>query len=218
MILFSRNYDSFEQVKALTAEIHALRSPAIVDCGGPRRRPRASVSSRALHAFRRCANWGCIWDETKSQALQKAEWCGWILAAELRACGVDFSFTPVLDLDFERCAVIGNRAFHRDPSVVAQLVHALQIGLRKGGMPTVGKHFPGHGYVNEDSHHEVPVDQRSLAELMADDIDPYRQLIPHGLTSVMPAHVIYPQVDSQPAGFSAFGCTTFCVSRWVLTA
>ncbi|MFO1380211.1 MAG: beta-N-acetylhexosaminidase [Chitinivorax sp.] len=201
VILFARNFESIEQLQALTAEIHALRRPPLliaVDHEGGR-------VQRFKQGFTRIPpmrELGAIWEQNQKQALQLAEWCGWILAAELRACGVDFSFTPVLDLDFERCAVIGNRAFHRDPAIVAQLVHALQIGLRKGGMPTVGKHFPGHGYVNEDSHHEVPVDQRALADLQRDDIDPYVRLIPHGLTAVMPAHVIYPQIDSQPAGFS----------------
>jgi beta-N-acetylhexosaminidase len=117
---------------------------------------------------------------------------------------VDFSFAPVLDLDLGRCSAIGDRAFHRDWKVVAELAGALVEGLRSLGVAAVGKHFPGHGYVEADSHTDVPVDDRALAEIEAGDIAPYRALIPHGLAGVMPAHVIYSRIDPHPAGFSPF--------------
>jgi len=116
---------------------------------------------------------------------------------------VDFSFTPVLDVDFGASGVIGDRAFHSDPAAIAQLSAALINGLRAAGMASVGKHFPGHGHVRADSHLAVPVDDRSYADIEAADLVPYRELIGHGLSAVMPAHVIYPEVDAHPAGFSS---------------
>ena len=125
-----------------------------------------------------------------------------MLAAELRACGVDFSFTPVLDVDYGASGGIGDRAFHSEPQAIAELAHSLLLGLKQGGMPTVGKHFPGHGFVKADSHLEIPVDERSYADIEMCDLIPFRQMVNFGLTAVMPAHVIYPKVDNQPAGFS----------------
>jgi beta-N-acetylhexosaminidase len=128
-----------------------------------------------------------------------------VLASELRACGVDFSFTPVLDLDWGESGIIGDRAFHRDPRVAALLAKSLMHGLLQAGMSNCGKHFPGHGFVKADSHTDVPVDDRSLNAILADDAAPYGWLS-CALASVMPAHVVYPQVDDLPAGFS---------SRWL---
>jgi beta-N-acetylhexosaminidase len=125
-----------------------------------------------------------------------------VLAAELSAHGVDFSFAPVLDVDFGSSSVIGDRALHSDPQAVARLARALVDGMARIGMGAVGKHFPGHGYVRADSHDEVPVDERDLATIEASDLVPYRTLIGRGLAGVMPAHVIYPKVDARPAGFS----------------
>jgi beta-N-acetylhexosaminidase len=136
------------------------------------------------------------------RALEAATAAGHVLASELRACGVDLSFTPVLDLDHGGSGVIGDRAFHRDPRVVAALAKSLMHGLLEAGMRNCGKHFPGHGFVKADSHTEVPVDRRSLAAILADDARPYEWLA-GSLSSVMPAHVIYPKVDANPAGFSA---------------
>jgi beta-N-acetylhexosaminidase len=127
--------------------------------------------------------------------------CGYVLGAELRACGVDLSFTPVLDLDYGESGVIGDRAFGRDPRVVSLLAKSLMHGLLQSGMANCGKHFPGHGFVKADSHTEIPVDRRSLKAILADDSAPYRWL-GTVMRSVMPAHVIYPKVDSRPAGFS----------------
>lgn len=207
VILFRRNFESIEQLKALTTEIHALRSPHLliaVDHEGGR-------VQRFLPGFTRLPPMqvlGTAWEENPVQAQSLAETVGEVLAAELRACGIDLSFTPVLDLDWSRCAVIGNRSFHRDPAVVSALAAALIHGLKRGGMAACGKHFPGHGWVEGDSHHVIPEDERSLEEIRAGDLVPFAQLAEAGLASVMPAHVIYPKVNSQPAGFSSFWLQT----------
>lgn len=197
IILFARNYESPEQLERLTAEIGTLRSPrlpiAIDHEGGRVQRCRSGFTR--LPPMRRL---GELWAQDREAALSTAQQVGYVLAVELRACGVDLSFTPVLDLDWGGSTVIGDRAFHADPLVVSRLAGALIEGLRSAGMVACGKHFPGHGWVTADSHIAIPVDRRSLAEL-APDMEPYRQL---KLDAVMPAHVIYPQVDSLPAGFS----------------
>lgn len=199
LILFSRNYQSREQLARLTAEIHGLRSPrlliAIDHEGGRVQRCREGFTR--LPPMRRLGDW---WERNSQEALAAAHDIGYVLAAELRQVGVDLSFTPVLDLDWGRSQVIGDRSFHRDPAVVTQLAGALGEGLRDAGMAVCGKHFPGHGWVEADSHVAIPVDERSLEELAA-DIEPYRQL---KLDAVMPAHVIYNNIDSKPSGFSTY--------------
>lgn len=201
VILFRRNFQNIEQLKALTADIRSLRSPALliaVDHEGGR-------VQRFLEGFTRLPPMnvlGELWQQDEAAARAAAEDVGVVLAAELRACGIDLSFTPVLDLDWGRCAVIGNRAFHREPAVVAELALALQRGLQQGGMSTCGKHFPGHGFVSGDSHFVMPQDDRSLSELEADDLIPFARMAAAGMGSVMPAHVVYPAVDQRPAGFS----------------
>lgn len=202
VILFRRNYQSRSQLQELCAEIKALRTPELViavDHEGGR-------VQRFIEGFTRLPAMnvlGRIWEEQGRQAAEAAaEQVGWVLAVELRACGVDLSFTPVLDLDWGQCAVIGNRSFHRQAEIVGALALALQRGLNRGGMQSCGKHFPGHGFVAGDSHHVLPEDPRSLAELMAEDIQPFRSLAAAGMAAVMPAHVVYPAVDSRPAGFS----------------
>ena len=197
IILFGRNYQCPEQLENLTAEIRTLRSPrlliAIDHEGGRVQRCREGFTRLPpMHRL------GEMWDDKPDEALAAARDIGYILAAELRARGVDMSFTPVLDLDWGRSTVIGDRAFHSDPAVVSQLATALIEGLHSTGMIACGKHFPGHGWAVADSHVAMPVDERSLAEL-APDLQPYRQI---KLDAVMPAHVIYPQIDSRPAGFS----------------
>lgn len=203
VILFRRNFQNVEQLKALTADIKSLRTPELiiaVDHEGGR-------VQRFIDGFTRLpamAALGKMWDEQgRAAAETAAEQVGWVLAGELAACGVDLSFTPVLDLDWQQCAVIGNRSFHRQPETVAALALALQKGLNRGGMKSCGKHFPGHGFVSGDSHHVLPEDPRTSDELAA-DILPFRQLAAQGMAAVMPAHVVYPQIDSQPAGFSAY--------------
>ena len=197
IILFSRNYADPEQLSALAAAIHALRTPALliaVDHEGGR-------VQRFRDGFTRLpamATLGKLWDENPENALSAARQVGYVLAAELRARGVDYSFTPVLDLDYGPSRVIGDRAFHRQPAAVVALAAALGEGLHLAGMGSCGKHFPGHGYVIPDSHVELPVDDRTL-EVMQEDILPYRQL---PLDGVMAAHVIYNCVDCNTAVFS----------------
>jgi beta-N-acetylhexosaminidase len=201
VILFSRNFESLTQLQVLTAEIRALREPALIIAvdheGGRVQRFRDGFT--AIPAMRKL---GHLWDTDEDAALKAAHAAGLVLAAELTSVGVNLSYTPVLDVDFGESGVIGDRAFHRDASAISALAAALQRGLKDGGLASCGKHFPGHGHVRADSHHEVPIDDRPLAEIEADDMLPYRQLIPAGLASVMPAHVIYPAVDAHPAGFS----------------
>jgi beta-N-acetylhexosaminidase len=201
VILFSRNYQSPAQLARLTSQIHGLRTPPLliaVDHEGGR-------VQRFREGFTRIPcmrELGRIWDDSPHRAKSLAREIGWLLAAELRAGGVDFSFTPVLDLDYGQSSVIGDRAFHSDPQVVAELAHQLMLGMKQGGMAAVGKHFPGHGFVRADSHLEIPVDERSYADIEMADLIPFRQMIDFGLPAVMPAHVIYPRVDKVPAGFS----------------
>ncbi|KLT72730.1 beta-hexosaminidase [Neisseria arctica] len=202
VILFRRNFENIEQLKALVVEIKALRTPELiiaVDHEGGR-------VQRFIEGFTRLPAMsvlGEIWDESGADAAKaQAEQVGWVLATELSACGIDLSFTPVLDLNWGQCAVIGNRSFHREAEVVTELALALQKGLNRGGMKTCGKHFPGHGFVEGDSHHVLPQDNRCLKELEAADILPFRRLAAEGMAAVMPAHVVYPLVDSKPAGFS----------------
>jgi beta-N-acetylhexosaminidase len=201
VILFARNYADPRQLRGLTEAIRGARTPSpliAVDHEGGR-------VQRFLEGFTRLPPMralGRIYDRNPALAANLAGAIGVVLAAELAAHGVDFSFTPVLDLDFGSSGVIGDRAFHSDPAAVASLAGGLVAGLARAGMAAVGKHFPGHGYVRADSHHEVPVDDRDLAEIEAADLVPYRALIGRGLAGVMPAHVIYPRVDARPAGFS----------------
>jgi beta-N-acetylhexosaminidase len=202
VILFRRNFQSVAQLRALCAEIHALRNPPLLiaaDHEGGR-------VQRFLQGFTRLPPMrllGAAWQADAIAACQLAETVGYVLAAELRACGVDLSFTPVLDLDWDHCAVIGDRSFGRDPEAVSQLALALQRGLLRGGMTSCGKHFPGHGWVAGDSHHVIPLDERSLAAIEQDDLRPFARLAAAGMGSVMPAHVVYPAVDNLPAGFSS---------------
>ena len=203
VILFRRNFENVAQLKGLVREIKAVRTPELivaVDHEGGR-------VQRFIDGFTRLPAMnvlGRIWDEQGPDAAKaQAEQVGWVLAAELSACGIDLSFTPVLDLDWGQCAVIGNRSFHHDAETVAELALALQKGLNRGGMKSCGKHFPGHGFVEGDSHHVLPQDDRSMAELEAADIVPFRRMSAAGMAAVMPAHVVYPQVDGNPAGFSA---------------
>jgi beta-N-acetylhexosaminidase len=201
VILFARNYAAPDQLRALTRSIHTVRSPPLlvaVDHEGGR-------VQRFLDGFTRLPPMrvlGRVYDGDPTLAENLASAIGVVLAAELAAHGVDFSFTPVLDVDFGSSSVIGDRAFHSDAGVVARLAGALIDGMARMGMGAVGKHFPGHGYVRADSHHEVPVDGRDLAAIEATDLLPYRALIGRGLAGVMPAHVIYPKIDTRPAGFS----------------
>ena len=209
LILFSRNWRDRVQLTRLVAEIKSIR-PDVVVCvdheGGRVQRFRSDGFTHLppMHAFGE--RWMHDGDQGEGHgaltACDMASAAGYVLASELRACGVDLSFTPVLDLDHGRSGVIGDRAFHRDPRVVATLARSLMHGLLQAGMSHCGKHFPGHGWAEADSHVAVPTDERPLDALLADDARPYEWLS-SSLASVMPAHVIYPAVDARPAGYSA---------------
>ena len=200
IILFGRNWQDRRQLSALCAEIKSLRQDLLicVDHEGGRVQRFRTDGFTHLPPMRAL---GSLWMKDQLAATNAATACGYVLGAELRACGVDFSFTPVLDLDWGESGVIGDRAFGRDPRVVTLLAKSLMHGLLQAGVANCGKHFPGHGFVKADSHTDIPVDRRSLKAILADDAAPYEWLNTT-LTSVMPAHVIYPKVDARPAGFS----------------
>ncbi len=201
VILFARNFESPEQLKHLTRGIHELRNPALpiaVDHEGGRVQ-RFRDGFTAIPPMRAL---GERWNQSPEDALRIAEGVGYVIGAELIAHGVDFSFTPVLDVDWGESGVIGDRAFHSRPEVISRLARAVMSGLASTGMIAVGKHFPGHGYVRADSHHEIPVDERRLEDIWNADMVPFRDLADGIMSAVMPAHVIYPAVDNQPAGFS----------------
>jgi beta-N-acetylhexosaminidase len=201
VILFTRNFESIAQITELVKAIHAVRSPHLlvaIDHEGGRvqrfhegftRLPPASV-------------FGKMYRDDADRARKYAEQAGWLLAAELRAIGVDFSFAPVLDLAHGVSGVIGDRAYHAHPEVVATLAYASMHGMLRAGMHAVGKHFPGHGGVAEDSHLALPVDHRELSVLLKEDIVPFAKMIANDLSGIMPAHVIYDRVDNKPAGYS----------------
>ncbi len=200
VILFARNYTDRAQLSALCDAIHAARPGVLIAVdheGGRVQRFRTDGFTR-LPAMRRL---GELWERDVLQACKAATALGYVLAAELRACGVDLSFTPVLDLDFGQSEVIGDRSFHHDPRVVTLLAKSVNHGLREAGMANCGKHFPGHGFVAADSHVAIPVDERDPKEILAQDAAPYDWL-GMSLSAVMPAHVIYPKFDKHPAGFS----------------
>ncbi len=201
VILFARNYRSPAELAALTAEIHALRDPALIIAadheGGRVQRFREPPFTR-IPAM---AELGRLWDEDVLLACRTAASAGFVMAAELRAFGVDLTFAPVLDLDWGRSGVIGDRSFHADARVVAMLANHLCHGMALCGMANCGKHFPGHGWAEADSHTHEPTDERAFSDIRAADLAPYGWM-GATLASVMPAHVIYPQVDALPAGFS----------------
>jgi beta-N-acetylhexosaminidase len=201
VILFSRNFESSAQLRLLTASIRALRAPSLLICvdheGGRVQRFRDGFT--AIPAMRVL---GEAWDSDVALAAAEAQRLGELIARELRAHGVDFSFAPVLDLDFGASSVIGDRALHGNPNAVAHLASCLRRGLNAGGCAAVGKHFPGHGFVTVDSHVDLPVDERTLDTLFVEDLVPFGVLAHEGLEAVMPAHVVYPAVDNVAAGFS----------------
>ena len=201
VILFARNYENPEQLAQLTADIERLREPALPVCvdheGGRVQRFKEGFTRippmRAL---------GKLWDRDRDAARDVATSIGYVIASELGAHGVDFSFTPVLDLDYGGSSVIGDRSLHFDPTAVGALGACLVRGLAQGGVAAVAKHFPGHGYAEADSHVAVPRDERAFKEIARKDIVPYKSVIEAGVAAVMPAHVIYSQVDPNPAGYS----------------
>ncbi len=203
VILFTRNYESVEQVTDLVAEIRALRSPPLLVAvdheGGRVQRFREGFTQ--IPPMRRI---GREFDRDPGAGLQAAREAGWLIASELRAAGIDLCFAPCVDLDWGVSEIIGNRAFHRNPGVVADLANAFSRGLRSAGMAAVAKHFPGHGAVLADSHLKLPVDRREYG-LILDDMRPYAKLVSNSaIAGVMLAHIVYEQIDAQPAGFSAY--------------
>lgn len=199
VVLFGRNIEDRAQVARLVAGIRRIR-PGLLVCvdheGG-----RVQHLVRGFTRIPPMASLGRAWDLDPLEAMREATRIGRTIGGELRSIGIDLAFGPVLDLDHGRCEVIGDRALHRDPRVVAMLARGLAHGMLLAGMANCGKHFPGHGGATGDSHHELPVDRRSLRALMAEDAAPYRWLA-DVLLAAMPAHVAYPKVDPLPAGFS----------------
>lgn len=216
VILFARNFASRAQLAALTAELHALREPplpplliAVDHEGGRVQRFRDGyVHLPPMRQF------GKIWDQSPTRALAAATDVGFVLGGELRRDGVDFSFTPVLDLDWGESGVIGDRAFHSVPGVVTALARALSHGLLMAGIRNCGKHFPGHGWTRADSHHELPVDDRSLDAILGLDGEAFNAFGTPALASVMTAHVVYPSVDARPATFSPLWLQTVLRERF----
>ncbi len=203
VILFARNYESPGQLRALIDAIHAAREPhllvAVDQEGGRVQRFRDGFTRLPPLAYL-----GDLYDSDRIRARNLAQVTGWLMAAELRAVGVDISFAPVLDLNHGVSTVIGDRALHRRPEVVAELARAYQSGMHEAGMAATGKHFPGHGAVVADSHLELPVDPRAYADLAQWDMVPFERMIHYGLAAVMMAHVVYAEADANPAGFSPF--------------
>ncbi len=200
VILFTRNFESIEQLERLVADIRAARTPPLlvtVDHEGGRVQ-RFRKGFTVLPPMRMI---GRQYDLDAAAGRHLARQCGWLMAAELRSVAIDMSFAPCVDLDYGVSSVIGDRALHRDPQAVAELAIAFVGGMREAGMAATAKHFPGHGAVVPDSHVAIPVDRRPLADL-DEDLYPYRRLIGNGLPAVMAAHVIFDEVDTLPAGFS----------------
>ncbi len=200
VIVFARHFESRAQLVALTDAIRAIRGDLLiaVDHEGGRVQRFRTDGFTVLPSMGKL---GALWDQDVLRATSVTTAVGYVLASELRACGIDMSFTPVLDLNYGHSQVIGDRAFHRDPRVVTLLAKSLNHGLMLAGMANCGKHFPGHGFASADSHVAVPVDERTLDEILGEDVAPYDWL-GLSLASVLPGHVIYPKVDSKPAGFS----------------
>ncbi|MCW8933534.1 MAG: beta-N-acetylhexosaminidase [Gammaproteobacteria bacterium] len=202
VILFTRNYESPEQITGLIKEIHDLRTPhlliAVDHEGGRVQRFRDGFTHIPPAAV-----FGKAYASDKKRAKQLTHDCGWLMAAECRAVGIDMSFAPVLDIGIGLSGVIGDRAYHSNPEIISELAHEYMSGMNQAGMQATGKHFPGHGSVKEDSHIAQPTDHRSLNDIMMQDVIPFERMIHFGLAAVMPAHVVYPAVDNKPAGYSS---------------
>ena len=203
VILFSRNFESPEQLQKLTKSIHDLRHPRLL-IGVDHEGGRVQRFREGFTHIPPMRVLGELYEQDEKHSYHVAEQIGWLLAAELLSVGIDFSFAPVVDLDYGGSKVIGDRAFHSNPIAVGNLSFHLMSGMRKAGMASVAKHFPGHGFIEADTHLEVAVDERPFTEIQQHDMQPFLRLVENGLDAVMPAHVIYPRMDSLPAGFSEF--------------
>jgi beta-N-acetylhexosaminidase len=200
LILFTRNFASIEQLEELIRDARSVRTPPLL-IGVDHEGGRVQRFRKEFTVMPSMRTIGREFDIDQAAGKQLARQCGWLLAAELRAVGIDISFAPVVDLDYGVSSVIGDRAFHKDPRVVAELAIAFLSGMRDAGMIGTAKHFPGHGAVAPDSHVAMPVDRRELVDLDK-DLYPYQRLIDNGLASIMAAHVVFSAVDPLPAGFS----------------
>jgi len=203
VILFTRNFESQTQIYNLIKEIKNIRKPSLLvaidhEGGRVQRFKDPFTIMPALNVL------GKRYDENPDIALEHAEIFGWLTSIELLAFNIDFSFTPVLDVDYGVSGVIGDRAFHYSPTVIAKLATAYIKGMHAAGMVATGKHFPGHGGVSADSHTDIPIDERKLKFLFENDIIPFSELIPDSLDAIMPAHVVYENINKDPAGFSSF--------------
>ena len=201
VILFTRNYHCRKQLAALITAVRALRTPpllvAVDQEGGSVQRFRDDFT-----LLPSCGRIGAGYRNDAKAALRLSKEISWLMATELRTVGVDFSFAPVMDLDRGHCDVIRGRAFAHTPEAVSALARTTIVGMRQAGMQAVGKHFPGHGSVSSDSHQETPVDQRGLAQILEEDMKPFRDSIREGLAAIMPAHILFPRVDTHLVGFS----------------
>jgi len=203
VVLFSRNFESIDQIEALVDDLHGLRDPHLlvaVDHEGGR-------VQRFRHDFTvlpAVGQLGRVYQGNRDRGLQLSQLSGWLMAAELRAVGIDFSFAPVLDLDKGLSQIIGDRAFASDPDAVTELARSYIHGMHEAGMAATGKHFPGHGSVSADSHLALPVDERRFEDIQFDDLIPFERLCDSGLEAMMAAHVWYKNIDDQLAGFSRF--------------
>ena len=202
LIYFSRNFEDVEQITDLSRQVREIRPEILIAVdheGGRVQRFREGFTH--IPAM---AGLGELYTNNPDEAYDSAHKLAWLLAAEVQAVGIDISFAPVLDVDYGGSEIIGDRAFHSDPKIITELAGAFIQGMATAGMASTGKHFPGHGYVAEDSHIAKPVDNRSFDEIEATDLLPFAELMKAGLKAVMPAHVLYPQVDDMPAGFSEY--------------
>lgn len=205
LILFTRNYENLTQLKALIHECRRVRPNLLITVdqeGGRVQRLREGFT-----IFPPAQEWGTLYEKNPFHALCRLSQAAELMAKELQACGIDLTFAPVVDLEYGRSEVIGNRSFHTDPFILTRLAKAFVSGLHTAKMPAVMKHFPGHGYVTLDSHLDLPIDSRSFNEL-APDLIPFQSLAALGIAGVMPAHVVYEHCDVKPAGFSRYWLQT----------
>lgn len=201
IIFFARNYQDPEQLINLVNEVRAINPNILIAVdqeGG-----RVQRLKEGFTLLPPLAKLGELYDRDPAEARRLAEIAGWLMATEVLSVGVDFSFAPVLDLNYGVSEIIGNRSFHQDPNIAADLAQLYIFGMEQAGMRATGKHFPGHGFVAPDSHLEIPVDERELSEILSTDVIPFKKTFMAGLAAVMPAHIVFPKVDELPVGFSS---------------
>lgn len=203
VILFSRNFSDKKQLNDLCQSIRAIKKPSPLICvdheGG-----RVQRFHQGFISLPPMAELGKIYQENKQDAIEYSYNIGECIAMELQSCGIDFSFTPVLDINHGNSGVIGDRAFSHNPLTITTIAHSLMKGMQDNGMQAVGKHFPGHGYVKADSHLSLPIDDRDFDSIYTADLRPFKAMIQHNIAAIMPAHIIYQKIDPDPAGFSKF--------------